>query len=226
MTSQSRWSWVVLTCLVTAVTSSWAHAQSLSEGSTAARTATAATAEEPPFWVAGVAITSERRSAVLVLLDDTRRREMGVVTLREGESHGDYRLAAVEPSGVRLERNGTVFSVPIGRPHAGPRGAATTPPRAIFIPGPDEPAPDPGFVPAANNRRARQFNPGAGSGTDPNPQTVPIDLEQLFSHPRIQQTLEENRPLIRQRMERARQSGQGPTDIPAPASKPPGGASQ
>src|SRR5262245_48328640 len=105
MTSQSHWRRVALTCLVAAVTSSWAHAQSLKENPTPARAATVTTADEPPFWVAGVAITSERRSAVLILLDETRRREVGVVTLLEGESQGDYRLAAVEPSGVKLERN-------------------------------------------------------------------------------------------------------------------------
>ena len=226
MASQSGWRWVVLTCLVGVATSPWANAQSLNEGATPARTATVATAEEPPFWVAGVAITSERRSASLVLLDDTRRREVGVVTLREGESYGDYRLALVEPSGVQLERNGTVFSVPVGRPHAGPRGRATTAPRPIFIPGPDTPPHDPGFVPAEASRRVRQFNPGAGSGTDPNPQTVPIDLEQLFSNPMTQQTLDEMRPVIRQKLERQRQGVRNPTDVPPPASKPSGGGSQ
>lgn len=230
MTSRSRRRGVLLAWLVVAGTPSLAHAQSINEGPTTARTATVTAAEEPPFWVAGVAIASERRSAVLILLDDTRRREVGIVTLREGENYGDYRLAAVEPSGVQLERNGTIFSVPVGRPYAGPRGtldaALPTARHPIFIPGPDKPTPDVEFVKPEASRRAGQFAPGAGGGIDPDAQSVPISLEQLFGHPQVQQTLEEMRPLMRQRMERARQGGQGPTDIPAPASKPPGGASQ
>jgi hypothetical protein len=120
------------------------------------------TAPTPPFWVAGVVLTAERRSAALVVLDDARR-DVGLVTVREGESYGGYRLASVESDRVVLERDGTVTTVPVGRPlvqsGAAPEGAR----RFFFIPGPDKPTPD---IPADQVQREPGRDPSAGAPSD------------------------------------------------------------
>jgi type II secretory pathway component PulC len=87
----------------------------------------------PPFLVTGVVITPARRSAMLVVLDESRR-QAGVVTVREGESYEGYRLAAVEESGVVLERNGTQFPMVVGRPWEDPGPPAIEPAPASATP--------------------------------------------------------------------------------------------
>ncbi len=214
--------------------SSGVHAQGTSssreatgnENPTAVQTApgAATTVGAPPFWLAGVVITPAQRSALLVVLDDTRR-EVGVITLREGESFGGYRVAAVEPSGVLLEQSGVVFSVVVGRPYTGPRGTPDVGPRAgagpIVIPGPDQPTPDLEYTgPQVKRGQGNAVSGGAG-GNSPDPEAVQNFLQRLFSDPQLQEKVEEMRPIIRQRLERARQDRQGPPDAPAPTSKPP-----
>jgi hypothetical protein len=182
----------------------------------------AATLGAPPFWLAGVVITATQRSALLVVLDDTRR-EVGVITLREGESFGGYRVAAVETSRVLLDRGGVVFPVVVGRPYTGPTGTPHAGPRApIFVPGPDKPTPDLEYTgPQVKRDQGNAVSGGAG-GNSPDPEAVQNFLQRLFSNPQIQQTVEEIRPVMRQRLERGRQDGQEVPDAPAGASKPQG----
>lgn len=236
--SRSR-RWIALAWLVAAGTPSGAYAQGTAtprldstagEGPTAVQTGTAAvaTAAVPPFWVAGVAIAPAQRSAVLVVLDDARR-DVGVITLREGESYGGYRLAAVEPARVLLERHGAVVAVPVGRPHAGSKGTPDASARAgsriIFIPEPDKPT-------ANTDDTGPQVTPGQGhaasstaGGSAPDPEALRNFLERVFQDPQLQQKLEEMRPRIQQRLERARGDRQGPPDAPSATSKPPQGTS-
>lgn len=196
--------WVALSgSVVLALTA--AHAQETSGGAPAARVAPAPLAPDaaPPFWIAGVVIGPERRSAILVPLD-AARRELGILTLHEGQSYGDYWLVTVEPAGVLLEANGTVVSLGVGRPYSGPRGAPDAgggaAPGPIFIPGPDRPKPDLEYT-------GRQVPRGSASpawtGERPTEAEHVRDfVERLFSAPQVQQQIEEIRPLIRQKMER------------------------
>ena len=174
-------------------------------------------------------ITAAQRSTLLVVLDDTRR-EVGVITLREGESFGGYRVAAVEPARVLLEQSGTVFAVGVGRPHTGPRGAPDVNARAgsgpIFIPGPDKPTPDLEYTGPQVTRGQRSATSGGDGGTSPELEAVRNFLERLFSNPRLQQKIEEMRPAIRQQLERAKQDGQSPPDALAPSVKAPEGTSR
>src|SRR5688572_11610486 len=134
--------WPALLGLVLIGTSSVVHAQSPSSSPEPVQaTPAAATPDAPRFWLAGVGITSAQRSALLVLLDDARR-EVGVLTRREGESFGGYRVAAVEPSRVLLDRGGVVVPIVVGRPNTGPGMPLAGPRVPIFIPGPDKPTPD------------------------------------------------------------------------------------
>jgi hypothetical protein len=204
--------------------SSGAHAQHPSSSPEPVQVAPDATATPgaPPFWLAGVVITAAKRSALLVVLDDMRR-EVGVITLREGESFGGYSVAAVEPSRVLLNRGGVVFPVIVGRPDTGPKGMPHAGPRVpIFIPGPDKPTPDLEYTGPQVKRDQGNAVSGGASGPPPDPEAVQNFLQRLFSHPQIQQTVEEIRPVMRQRLERARQDGQEAPAVPAEASKPQG----
>ena len=178
--------------------------------------ANVATAETPPFWLAGVVITSTQRSAVLVVLDDARR-EVGFTTLREGESLGGYRLAAVEPGRVLLERGETRFAVPVGRP----KGAGDTNARAgsgpVFIPGPERPTPDIPYTGPQVNRGAGPVTSGDSGGAGLEPATQNI-LQRLLESPQFRQRLEDMR---QQRLERARPDSQAPPEPPAATAKPP-----
>jgi len=201
-----------------------AGAQGTSDGRPAAgqgAPAPAALDSGPPFWVAGVVIGPARNSAVLVPLDHARR-ELGVITLREGESYDGHRLVGVEPARVLLERDGKVFELSVGRPFAGPRGASEPAPRVpIFIPGPDKPKPD---VEYTGPQVRRGDGGGAGSGgaaeRQPDSEAVQNYVERLFSHPQFQQQIEEIRPIIRQKMDRARQDGQPPSAPPSSSPAP------
>jgi hypothetical protein len=210
---------VTLAWLAVLGTAWGAHAQSpaappATKSAATVEGAPTAAAVVPPFWVAGVVITESRRSAVLVVLDETRR-DVGVVTLREAETYGGYRLATIEADRVLFERDGTVFPVVVGRPYAGPRGTSDAAPRAFFVPGPDKPTP---AVPSAR----RPFKGGAESGAAaagppdpasanaPDPEALGKFLERLFSHPLMQQKMQELRPAIQQSLERARGAGQTP----------------
>ena len=219
--------WLALAWLVVVGTSSGVHAEDTSpsrkdpaghEGPAAAQTTPAAvsTAGAPPFWVAGVVITTAQRSTLLVVLDDTRR-EVGVITLREGESFGGYRVAAVEPARVLLEQSGVVFSVAVGRPYTGPRGAPDVNARAgsgpIFIPGPDKPTPDLEYTGPQVKRDQGTAVPGGTSGNSPDPEALQNFLQRVFSNPQLQQKIEEMRPIIRQQLERARQDRQEVPDV-------------
>ncbi len=232
--------WLALACLIVVGTSSGVHAQDTAssrkdsagdEGPAAAQIIPAAvsTAGAPPFWVAGVVITAAQRSALLVVLDDARH-EVGVVTLREGESFGGYRVATVEPSRVLLEQNGTVVSVVVGRPYTGPRGAPDMNARAgsgpIFIPGPDKPTPDLEYTGPQVTRGQGSGTSGGAGGTSPEPEAVQNFLERLFSNPQLLQKVEEMRPIIRQQLERAKQDGPSPQGSLAPPVRAPEGTSR
>jgi len=201
--------WLILASFIVVGIPSWTDAQdpsasrepSTGKGSpTAIQTtpATSATTETQPFWVAGVVITAAQRSAFLVVLDDVRR-EVGVVTLREGESYGGYRVATVEADRVFFERNGTVVPVVVGRPHGGPSGAVSAPARSFFIPGPDKPTPD---VPYTGPQFKRRGEAGAapappGNAPDsqaPDPEALKKILEALSNHPQFQQRMQERGP--------------------------------
>ena len=165
----------------------------------------------PPFWVAGVVITQAQRSAVLVVLDEARR-DVGVITLRQAESYGGYRVATIESDRVLFEREGTVFPVVVGRPYSGPRGAPDSAPRAFFIAGPDKPTPDVPYT-----RPASVAVPSdAPSGDAPDPEALGKFLERVFNHPLVERKMQELRPVIQQSLERARQDGQGAPAAPAP----------
>ena len=222
--------WLALAWLVVVGTSSGVHAQDTSssrndstgtEGPATVQAAPAdvATAGAPPFWVAGVVIAPAQRSALLVVLDDTRR-EVGVVTLREGESYGGYRVAAVESARVLLEQNGAVFPVPVGRPYTGPKGVPDVSARPgsgpIFIPGPDKPTPDLEYTGPQVRRGGGNAPSGGAGGTSPDPEAVDNFLQRVFSNPQLQQKIEERRPIIREKLERARQDGQVSPDAPSP----------
>jgi hypothetical protein len=182
------------------------------------------TAGVPPFWVAGVVITSARRSAMVVVLDE-KRREVGVVTLREGETYGGYRVATVEADRVLFEQNGTVVPVIVGRPYAGPRGAADAPsrPRFFFIPGPDKPTPDFEY----SGPQGRYGPPGGVSGApsenSPDVEVIQNLLERVFSDPGLQQQIPQMRPTMQQ-LERVRQDRL--PEIPAAGSNTPPAASR
>lgn len=169
----------------------------------------------PPFWVAGVVITQTQRSAVLVVLDEARR-DVGVITLRQAESYGGYRVATVESDRVLFEREGTVFPVVVGRPYAGPRGAPDSAPRTFFIPGPDKPTPDVPYT----RPEGRAVPSDAPSGDAPDPEALGKFLGRVFNHPLVEQKLQEMRPAIEQSLERARQDGQGAPAAPAPNAPP------
>ena len=178
------------------------------------------TGGEPPFWVAGVVIAAERRSAILVMLDNGRR-DVGHVTVREGESISGYRVAGVEPDRVRLERGGSVFSVPVGQPKTGPTGAlGVAGRRPIFIPGPDKPTSDLEFKRDETRRRQGGGSSGVPAGAaDPqairDPEAAQDILQRVFGNPRLQQRLDESPPIIRQRLEGERQERS--QDVPADA---------
>lgn len=151
-----------------------------------------------------------------------------MITLREGESYGGYRVAAVEPARVLLEQNGAVFAVLVGRPHTGPRGTPDASPRArspLFIPGPDKPTLDLEYIRPQVTPGQKNAAPGTEGGSSPDPEALQNFLERLFKDPQLQQKMEEMRPRIQQRLERARQDRQGPPDAPAATSKPPQGTS-
>jgi hypothetical protein len=177
----------------------------------------------PPFWVARVVIAPAQRSVVLVVLDDTRR-DVGLISLREGESFGGYRVAAVEPARVLLEQNGAVFAVLVGRPHTGPKDAPDVNARMrsgpIFIPGPDKPTPDLEYNGPQVTRGQGNATSGGADGNAPDPEALQNFLQRLFNDPQMQQKIDEMRPIIRQRLERAKQDGRHPSDAPAPTLKP------
>ena len=216
-----RYRWLALAGIVVVATSSPARGQDPSssrERPAQNAPANAATAETPPFWLAGVVITPAQRSAVLAVLDDARR-EVGFTTLREGESFGGYRLVAVEPGRVLLERGDARFAVPVGRP----KGAADTSARGgagpAFIPGPQRPTPD---VPYAGPQVIRGAGPitsdgSGGAGLEPPAQNI---LQRLLESPQFQQRIEEMR---QRRSDRARQDNQALPEPPAEAAtaKPP-----
>lgn len=131
-----------------------------------------------------------------------------MITLREGESYGGYRVAAVEPTRVLLEQNGAVFPVLVGRPYTGSKGAPDVSPRAgsgpIFIPGPDKPTLDLEYTRPQVTRGQGNAASGTAGGSPPDPEALRNFLDRLFSNPQLQQKVEEMRPMIRQRMERAR----------------------
>jgi type II secretory pathway component PulC len=187
--------WLVLVGLVVAGTCSSVRAQE-----------TVQMAKTPPFWVAGVVITPTQRSAVLVVLDGSRR-EVGVATLREGESIEGYRLAGVEPERVLLEQAGTQYSVPVGRPQ--PNGAppvnARARPGPIFIPGPNKPTPD---------------APYTGVQVNPESEASQQALQRVIESPQFQQTIEEMRPILQQRLDRVRQDNQAAPDPSSATPKP------
>ena len=173
----------------------------------------------PPFWVAGVVITQAQRSAIIVVLDEARR-DVGVTTLRQAESYGGYRVAAIESDRVLFEREGTVFPVVVGRPYAGPRGGPDSTPRAFFIPGSDKPTPDVPYPEREFKRRgedgASQAAPSVAEppGSAPDPEALGKFLERVFSHPQVQQKMQEMRPVIQQGLDRARGDGQGSPPAP------------
>jgi hypothetical protein len=215
--------------------SSGVHAQDTSssrDDSTAAAVQAApaaiVTVGAPPFLVAGVVIAPPQRSAMLVVLDDSRR-EVGVILLREGESFDGYRLAAVEPARVLLEQSGTLFSVSVGRPLPGPKGAPNIGPYPgsgpHFIPGPLKPTPDLEYKGPQVRRGAGSGESGEVGGPSPDPGAVQNFLERLFSDPQLRQKVEEMRPNIRQSLERAGQDRQALPDASAQTLKPPGGTS-
>ena len=180
------------------------------------------TAEIPPFWVAGVVITPDRRSAVLVMLDDGRR-EVSVTTVREGESVAGYRLAAVEPGHVVLERGEVQFPVAVGRPHTGPKGVPATgrtglPP--IFVPGPDKPTVDVEFARPRGRPEPRPVPSDDSAVGAAQPEAMPDLLQRLLDNPQFQQRMEERRAIMQQRMERARPDNQPQPDAPAATAKP------
>ena len=158
-------------------------------------------------------ITAVQRSAVLVVLDDARR-DVGVIALREAESYGGYRLATVAPDRVLLERDGAVFPVVVGRPYAGRKGTPDAAPRAFFIPGPDKPTPDVPYTRSplkggADSGASAAVPPDAApSENAPDPEALRTFLERLFSHPLVQQKMQELRPIIQQSLERARHDGE------------------
>jgi hypothetical protein len=171
-----------------------------------------------------VVITQAQRSAVLVVLDEARR-DVGVITLRQAESYGGYRVATIESDRVLFEREGTIFPVVVGRPYSGPRGAPDSAPRTFFIPGPDKPTPD---VPYTRPEGRRGGETGASSavpadapsGDAPDPEALGKFLERVFNHPLVEQKLQEMRPAIQQSLERARQDGQGAPAAPGPNAPP------
>jgi hypothetical protein len=190
--------------------------------------AAGAKVETPPFWVVGVVITSTQRSAVLVTLDDAHR-EVGVTTVREGESLGGYRLAAVEPDRVLLEQRGTQVAVPVGRPYEGSKHAPDASRRKglapIFIPAPHRITPEIPYVGPRANRDIRS-NTSADSGSAPmDPATQDI-FQRLLESPQFQQTIEERRPILQQHLDRIRQDNQAPPDSIAPSARKREGASQ
>jgi hypothetical protein len=77
-----------------------------------------------------------------------------------------------------------------------PARAGTGP---IFIPGPDKPK--------------------AGESS-PDSETVGNLVERLFSHPQMREQIQGTRPLVRQKMERAPQDGQGTQPAPGSTSTP------
>jgi hypothetical protein len=165
---------------------------------------------------------------MLVLLDD-RRREVGVVLLREGESFDGYRLAAVESARVLLEQSGTLFSVPVGRPLPAPRGAPDVGPHAgsgpHFIPGPIKPTPDLEYKGPQVRRGAGSGESGEVGGPPPDQAALQNFLERVFSDPQLRQKVEEMRPNIRQSLERPEQGREVLPDAPAQPVKPAGGTS-
>ena len=211
--SQGR-RWLILAALTVAAMPSWTDAQGppvSNPGAVQTAPAPGATTETQPFWVAGVVITSAQRSAFVVVLDD-RRRDVGVVTLREGESYGGYRVATVEADRVLFERNGTVVPVVVGRPSDGRR--------PFVILGPDKPTPD---VPYARpERKGKADAVPAPRGNVPNAQAPDPDvlkntLEALTDHPQFQQRMQERRPLIQRSLELSPQDSQAAPQAP-PAS--------
>jgi hypothetical protein len=178
----------------------------------------------PPFWVAGVVITSARRSAMVVVLDE-KRREVGVVTLREGEAYGGYRVATVEPDRVLFEQNGTVVPVIVGRPYAGPKGAADAPsrPKFFFIPGPDKPTPDLEYSGPPGRYGAQGGVSDAPSANSPDIEVIQNLLERVFSDPGMQEQIPKMRPTMQQ-LERVRQDRL--PEVPATGSNTPPAASR
>ena len=131
---------------------------------------------------------------MLVVLDDMRR-ETGVVTVRQGESYGGYRVATIEPERVLFEQDGKVFPVVVGRPYAGPRGAGDAPqrPRFFFVPGPDKPTPDLPYLGPQVDRgggpSAPSGVPDASSANGPDTEVLQKFLERVFSDPELQENL-------------------------------------
>jgi hypothetical protein len=178
-----------------------AHAQETGLAAPAAPTpAAVVSATGPPFWVAGVILGADRRSAVLVPLDEARR-ELGVVTLHEGQRYDGYRVVAVERDRVLLEASGTVVSLGIGRPSAGPDAAGPVTRGPIFIPGPDKPKPDLEYT-GRQAPRGVALPAGVGERA-PDGEHLRDFVERVFGHPQVQQQIEEIRPLIRQKLEGA-----------------------
>ena len=211
--------WLVLAALVVIASCLPARA----EDAVGAEPAAVAATPTPPFWVAGVVITSSKRSAVLVLLDEARR-EVGATTVREGESISGYRLAAVEAGRVLLEQDGVQFPVPVGRPHTGAKGASDAHSRGrltpVFIPGPDKPTPEFEYTGPQVNRGLQPAPPDGGAA-GPQQEAVPDLLQRLLDNPQFQQRIEERRSTMQQRMERARPDNQAPPESPAATAKQP-----
>jgi hypothetical protein len=226
--------WVALVSLAVLGVSSGAHAQGASSRPDSNGTAGAATVEAspaagatvsgPPFWVAGVVITSARRSAMVVVLDD-KGRDVGILTLREGETYGSYRVATVEAERVLFERNGAVVPVIVGRPYAGPKGVADAPsrPRLFFIPGPDKPTPDLEYSGPQGRYGPQGGVSAAPSENSPDVEVIQNLLERIFSDPGMQQQIPQMRPTMQQ-LERVRQDRL--PEAPATGSNTPPAASR
>jgi hypothetical protein len=150
-------------------------------------------------------ITSRYRSALLVVLDE-QRRDVGVVTIREGETHGGYTVATVEPDRVFFERNGTLVPVVVGRPYTGPKGGADAPPRPkfFFVPGPEKLSPELEYSGPQRRIPPNDGGTGEASGNAPDNEAVRNLLERVFSSPQMQEQLPKMRPSI-QELERVRQ---------------------
>lgn len=222
--SSRRHLWLALACLVVVAMSSPTHGQDTSssqEGPVQNAPANVATAETPPFWLAGVVITPDQRSAVLVVLDDARR-EVGFTTLREGESLGGYRLAAVEPGHVLLERGDARFAVPVGRPKSAADTTARGGSKPAFIPGPEKPTPDVPYTGPQVNRGVGSVTSGDGGGAGLEPPAQNI-LQRLLESPQFQQRVEE---MKQRRLDRVQPDNQAPPDPPAATTKPPQRTSQ
>jgi type II secretory pathway component PulC len=173
---------VAVAWLVVLGTAATVHAQSAlpQPPSSTPASAPGVQSPAPPFWVAGVVLTAARRSASVVVLDDARR-DVGLVTVREGENYGGYRLASVQSDRVLFERDGTVIAVPVGRPSESRAAPSPARPSFFFIPGPDTPTLD---VPRDQARREAAPSDAAAPPNRLDPEALKMLLERLSDAPR------------------------------------------